>query len=286
MYWQSFTPRKGTVINMEDGGRCNRPKPHDDRGAEEAMECDLEDIETPYLRRLFAYWQDKRRGKAFPSRRDLDPREFAFALGHVLLIDVLDNPQRFRFRLHGSVLSFRARYDMTGRMVDELPNDENRTVLLQTIREKSDIPMVAAGAIVDGRGMASAFAAGAEGIQMGTRFVSSAESPVHRNYKQAIVDAPDTGTVMLNRKGTPCMRALKTQLSVALEATGVADRSTLKSVKEVYFGGDMEASVALAGQTAGLIHEVLPVADIVRNTVEGVHAIRRSQGERSAAGGF
>ena len=98
------------------------------------MECDLEDIETPYLRRLFAYWQDKRRGKEFPSRRDLDPREFAFALGHVLLIDVLDNPQRFRFRLHGSVLSFRARYDMTGRMVDELPNDENRNVLLDRCR--------------------------------------------------------------------------------------------------------------------------------------------------------
>jgi hypothetical protein len=94
------------------------------------MDCDLEEIETPYLRRLFAYWQDKRRGRDFPSRRDLDPREFAFALGHVLLIDVLENPQRFRFRLHGSVLSFRARYDMTGRMVDELPNEENRAVLL------------------------------------------------------------------------------------------------------------------------------------------------------------
>lgn len=99
------------------------------------MECDLEDIETPYLRRLFAYWQSKLRGRTFPSRRDLDPREFAFALGHVLLIDVLENPQRFRFRLHGSVLSFRARYDMTGRLVDELPNDENRAVLLQRCRK-------------------------------------------------------------------------------------------------------------------------------------------------------
>ena len=98
------------------------------------MECDLEDIETPYLRRLFAYWQDKRRGRELPSRRDLDPREFAFALGHVLLIDVVDDPRRFRFRLHGSVLSFRARYDMTGRMVDELPNEENRSVLLQRCR--------------------------------------------------------------------------------------------------------------------------------------------------------
>jgi enoyl-[acyl-carrier protein] reductase II len=166
------------------------------------------------------------------------------------------------------------------------PDDVSTLVLLQAVREKVDVPLIAAGGICDGRGMAAAFALGAEGIQMGTRFVSSAESPVHPNYKKAIVDAPDTGTVMLNRKGTPCMRALKTQLSVALEATGVADRSTLKSVKEVYFGGDMEASVALAGQTAGLIHEVLPVAEIVRNTVEGFHAIRRKQGELSAAGAF
>ena len=118
------------------------------------MDCDLEDIETPYLRRLFAYWQDKRRGKDFPSRRDLDPREFAFALGHVLLIDVLENPQRFRFRLHGSVLSFRAHYDMTGRMVDELPNEENRAVLLERCRQlvETKRPCFARSQrIVDGR---------------------------------------------------------------------------------------------------------------------------------------
>ncbi len=99
------------------------------------MECALNDIETPYLRRLYAYWDEKRHGRALPARRDLDPREFAFALGHVLLIDVLEDPQRFKFRLHGSVLSFRARYDMTGRMVDELPNDENRAVLLDRCRD-------------------------------------------------------------------------------------------------------------------------------------------------------
>jgi enoyl-[acyl-carrier protein] reductase II len=166
------------------------------------------------------------------------------------------------------------------------PDDVSTLVLLQAVRERVDVPLIAAGGICDGRGMAAAFALGAEGVQMGTRFVSSTESPVHANYKQAIVDAADTGTVMLNRKGTPCMRALKTQLSVALEATGIADRSTLKSVKEVYFGGDMEASIALAGQTAGLIHEVLPVETIIRQTVEGFHAIRQDQGARSAGGGF
>ena len=68
------------------------------------------------------------------------------------------------------------------------PDDVSTLVLLQGVRERTDVPIIAAGGICDGRGMAAAFALGAEGIQMGTRFVSAAESPVHRNYKQAIID--------------------------------------------------------------------------------------------------
>ena len=166
------------------------------------------------------------------------------------------------------------------------PDDVSTLVLLQAVREKTDVPMIAAGGICDGRGMAAAFALGAEGVQMGTRFVSSVESPVHANYKQAIVDADDTGTVMLNRKSTPCVRALKTERTAEIEREGSFDRSILTSVKDVYFGGDMEASLALAGQTVGLIHGVLPVAEIIQGKVEGCHAIRRQQGERSLAGGF
>jgi len=166
------------------------------------------------------------------------------------------------------------------------PDDVSTMVLLQAVRERTDVPLIAAGGICDGRGMAAAIALGAEGIQMGTRFVSSAESPVHANYKQAIVDADDTGTVMLNRKSTPCVRALKSHRTAEIEREGSFDRSIFSSVKDVYFGGDMEASLALAGQTVGLIHEVLPVAEIIRRTVDGFHVIRRQQGERSLAGGF
>ena len=166
------------------------------------------------------------------------------------------------------------------------PDDVSTLVLLQAVREAVDVPLIAAGGICDGRGMAAAFALGAEGIQMGTRFVSAAESPVHQNYKQAIVDAADTGTVMLNRSGTPCVRALKTETSKAYYTAGSMDRSVFKTVRDLYFGGDMESSVGLAGQTAGLIHEVLPVAEIIRGTVAGFHAIRAEQGARSAAGGF
>jgi len=166
------------------------------------------------------------------------------------------------------------------------PDDVSTLVLLQAVREKIGLPLVAAGGICDGRGMAAAFALGAEGIQMGTRFVSAAESPVHCNYKQAIIDAGDTGTVMLNRKSTPCVRALKTERAKAIAEAGVMDRAIFRSVRDVYFGGDMEASLALAGQTVGLIHEVLPAAEIIRRTVDGFHAIRKQQWERSAAGEF
>jgi enoyl-[acyl-carrier protein] reductase II len=166
------------------------------------------------------------------------------------------------------------------------PDDVSTLVLLQAVRERTDVPLIAAGGICDGRGMAAAFALGAEGIQMGTRFVSSAESPVHANYKQAIVDADDTGTVMLNRKSTPCVRALRTERAKEIDRQGGFDRAIFGSVKDVYFGGDMEASLALAGQTVGLIHEVLPVADIIARTVEGFHRIRQQQGERSRAGSF
>jgi enoyl-[acyl-carrier protein] reductase II len=164
------------------------------------------------------------------------------------------------------------------------PDDVSTLVLLQGVRERTDVPIIAAGGICDGRGMAAAFALGAEGIQMGTRFVSAAESPVHRNYKQAIIDSD--GTVMLNRKSSPCVRALRTERARAIDREGSFDRAIFKSVKDVYFGGDMEASLALAGQTVGLIHEVLPVAEIINRTVGGFHEIRKAQGERSLAGAF
>ena len=91
---------------------------------------------------------------------------------------------------------------------------------------------------------------------------------------------------MLNRKSTPCVRALKTERAKSIADAGVMDRAIFGTVRDVYFGGDMEASLALAGQTAGLIHEVLPAAEIIRRTVEGFHAIRKQQWERSAAGAF
>jgi enoyl-[acyl-carrier protein] reductase II len=147
------------------------------------------------------------------------------------------------------------------------PRDVSSMVLLPLVASKVDVPIIAAGGIVDGLGMAAAFALGAEGVQMGTRMVSAAESPVHDNWKRAIVDAAETDTVFLNRFGRPGLRALRTDLTTRLEREEQVDLGVFARVTDLYFGGDMEASIALTGQVAGRIEAVLPVRDIVHGTV-------------------
>jgi enoyl-[acyl-carrier protein] reductase II len=134
--------------------------------------------------------------------------------------------------------------------------------------------------------MAAAFALGAEGVQMGTRFVASAESPVHAHYKQAIVAADATGTWVLNKRSTPCIRALKSQRTQAIHEAGLMPPDTFAGIQQVYFGGDMEAAPALAGQSAGLIHEVLTVQQIIDTTVAEFHAIAARLGALAAARQF
>lgn len=141
-------------------------------------------------------------------------------------------------------------------------------VLIQSIKKKTDLPIVAAGGIVDGVGMAAAFAAGAEGIQMGTRFVSSLESPVHQNFKNKILDSNEEGTYILNKKGKPCIRAMKSNLTEEIYEKGVMDMSALGNIKDLYFEGDMEAAPALAGQSMGLIDKVKPVKEIIDETIQ------------------
>lgn len=141
-------------------------------------------------------------------------------------------------------------------------------VLIQSIKKKTDLPIVAAGGIVDGIGMAAAFAAGAEGIQMGTRFVSSLESPVHQNFKNKILDSNEEGTYILNKKGKPCIRAMKSNLTEEIYEKGIMDMSALGNIKDLYFEGDMEAAPALAGQSMGLIDKVKPVKEIIDETIQ------------------
>ncbi|MDG1248289.1 MAG: nitronate monooxygenase [SAR86 cluster bacterium] len=147
------------------------------------------------------------------------------------------------------------------------PIEVGLTVLIQAIKKEIDLPLIAAGGIVDGIGMASAIAAGADGIQMGTRFVSSLESPVHTNFKDSIINAPIDGTLILNKKSKPVVRALKTDLTKKIDEEGVMDMSALMNIKSLYFDGDMNAAPALSGQSVGLIKEVKPVQDIIESTI-------------------
>jgi enoyl-[acyl-carrier protein] reductase II len=153
-------------------------------------------------------------------------------------------------------------------------------VLLPLVCSKVNVPVIAAGGITDGRTMAAAFALGAEGVQMGTRMVSSAESPVHQNWKDAILAAKETDTVFLNRFGPgPALRALRTEKTTAFEKAPPENiMSEFGHALDLYFGGDMEASIALSGQVAGRIDAVKPVAQIIRETVEEFEAVMAEMG--------
>tara|TARA_Y100001935_G_scaffold12729_1_gene9860 strand:+ start:1285 stop:2208 length:924 start_codon:yes stop_codon:yes gene_type:complete len=155
------------------------------------------------------------------------------------------------------------------------PQEVGLLVLIQSIKQKLDLPIIAAGGIVDGVGMAAVFAAGAEGIQMGTRFVSSKESPVHINFKNKIIDAGIDDTLVLNKKSKPVIRALKTNLTKDIDDKGIMDMSSMMNIKDLYFGGDMEAAPALSGQSSGLIHEVKPVKIIIDEIIDEFNATCR-----------
>ncbi len=147
------------------------------------------------------------------------------------------------------------------------PEEVGLLVLIQAIRKELDLPIIAAGGVVDGTGMAAVFAAGAEGIQMGTRFVSSKESPVHDNFKNKILDSTIQGTWILNKTSKPVIRALRTDFTKKIHEAGVMEMKDMSNIQDLYFGGDMNAAPALSGQSVGLIDEVKSVKDIIDQTV-------------------
>lgn len=135
-------------------------------------------------------------------------------------------------------------------------------VLLPLVASRIDLPIVAAGGICDAISMAAAFALGAEGVQLGTRMLATTESTVHDNFKAAIVGADDAGTVLISPRGNPTMRVLRSGLTDALVA-GEQHLDLTATVNDLYFGGDMEASVANTGQVSARIESVVPVADVL-----------------------
>jgi len=147
------------------------------------------------------------------------------------------------------------------------PRDVATMVLVPLVASRVDLPIVAAGGISDGVSMAAALALGADAVQMGTRMVSAAESPVHDNWKQAIVEGAETDTVFLNRFSRPGLRAIRTERTERLERQEHVALTEMSRAMDLYFGGDMEAAIALTGQVMGRIDAVETVAEIVEKTV-------------------
>jgi enoyl-[acyl-carrier protein] reductase II len=148
------------------------------------------------------------------------------------------------------------------------PRDVSTMVLLPLICSRLNVPVVCAGGIADGRSMAAAFALGAEGVQMGTRMMASAESPVHVNMKHAVVRAAETDTLMINQHNGRPVRVLRTKTTETFEgATSGDPMALLGNTLRLYQDGDFDGTLPQCGQVAGRIDEVLPAREIIARTV-------------------
>lgn len=147
------------------------------------------------------------------------------------------------------------------------PRDVSTMVLLPLVASKVDVPVIGAGGFLDGRTMAAAFALGAEGVQLGTVMVATRESPIHENWKQAIVAAAETDSVLLNRHRAPAVRVLRTERTNALEFDTTRNAmDDMANFLSLYFGGDMEAALPLGGAVSGRIDSIRPVAEVLEES--------------------
>jgi enoyl-[acyl-carrier protein] reductase II len=166
--------------------------------------------------------------------------------------------------------------------------DEITTLtLIPQVADAVKIPVIAAGGIADGRGLAAALALGAEGVQVGTRFAATVESSAHDTYKRLVVEAGDGGTLLTLRKLIPA-RMLKTPF--ALRAQGAEqlgaskdDLVALLGTKREMLGirdGNVEEGIFDAGQSAGLVHDVPAAAEVVNRMMREYYTVctRMSQG--------
>ena len=156
--------------------------------------------------------------------------------------------------------------------------------LVPQVVDAVDLPVIAAGGIADGRQLAAALALGACGVQVGTCLLVSEECPIHENYKAALLNAKDSDTIVTGRIGGSPVRVLKNRMSreyVRQEKAGAdkmeLEKYTLGSLRRAVFEGDTSTGSLMAGQVAGMLHEVRPVADILADLWNGgrqrIHAL-------------
>ena len=148
--------------------------------------------------------------------------------------------------------------------------------LVPQVRDMTDLPVIAAGGIASGRQLAAAFALGACGAQVGTCLLVSEECPIHDNYKQALLKAKDSDTVVTGRSVNAPVRILKNQMSreyLSRERAGAGreelEQYTLGSLRRAVFGGDTKTGSLMAGQVAGMLHEIRPLRTILEELCAG-----------------
>jgi len=152
--------------------------------------------------------------------------------------------------------------------------------LVPQVADVVSIPIIAAGGIADARGVVAAFALGAEGVQLGTRFVAVEENIANPKYKQAIIEAENADTVITCRRLLPT-RSLKTELTkrlLALEASGasadaIRDFLGTSRARKGQIEGDLVNGEAYCGTSVGLIKEILPAATVIQRLIDGYQGI-------------
>jgi enoyl-[acyl-carrier protein] reductase II len=162
------------------------------------------------------------------------------------------------------------------------PSEVGTLVLVRRVVKAVTLPVVASGGIADGAGIAAVLALGAEAVQLGTRFLATPEASVHENYKRAVLAAEVDGTTLVARGRLP-IRQLKNAFSekyAAAERAGMdkAELETLfkqSTLKQAALDGDVEWGKVEAGQSAGLIDEILPAAEVMRRLVAELDAARK-----------
>lgn len=154
---------------------------------------------------------------------------------------------------------------------------ENTTMcLVPQVVDAVSIPVIAAGGIADGRGMAASFMLGAEGVQIGTRFLASEECQIHQTFKDLVIKAKDTDNIVTGRyTGHPC-RNIKTKFAKQL-ASGEKDGSlspeefeklTVGALRRAVVDGDIESGSFLCGAIAGMINEIKPCGTIIKEIMQ------------------
>lgn len=148
-------------------------------------------------------------------------------------------------------------------------------VLVPAVCEKVQIPVIAAGGIGSGKAMAAAFALGASGVQVGSRFVATPEASSHDNFKQAVVQAGEGDTILSLKKVTP-VRMIRNQFYESVKAAedrgaGIEELKTLLGrgrAKKGMFEGQLEEGELEIGQVSALIHDIKPAATVLREIWE------------------